>query len=333
MTAAVVAWWDKHQILLYLLALVAGTVLGLAAPSAAPAFEHAINPVLIVLLYATFLAVPFAKIRQSLRDSRFLVAVVVLNFALVPVVVFGLTRFVSGDEAILVGIVLVLLAPCIDYVIVFSGLAGASSERLLAAAPLLMLLQIVLLPLWLWLFAGSEVLSIIDVVPFIEAFVLLIVLPLALAAFTQAVARRRRIGEYVMEVMAAAMVPVMMITLTVVVASQVDAVRSVGSRLIGAAVIFVVFLGIMAVVGVGVGRLFGQDVPATRALVFSGATRNSLVVLPLALALPPALALAAVVVVTQTLVELIGMIVYVRLVPKLVSERGREPTVDGEAGS
>ncbi|MGB7363451.1 MAG: arsenic resistance protein, partial [Rhodococcus sp. (in: high G+C Gram-positive bacteria)] len=61
-------------------------------------------------------------------------------------------------------------------------------------------------------------------------------------------------------------------------------------------------------------------VPATRALVFSGATRNSLVVLPLALALPPALSLAAVVVVTQTLVELIGMVLYVRYVPRLVPD-------------
>lgn len=55
-----------------------------------------------------------------------------------------------------------------------------------------------------------------------------------------------------------------------------------------------------------------------RALVFSGATRNSLVVLPLALALPASLSLAPVVVVTQTLVELVGMIVFVRVVPRLV---------------
>jgi ACR3 family arsenite transporter len=52
--------------------------------------------------------------------------------------------------------------------------------------------------------------------------------------------------------------------------------------------------------------------------VFSGATRNSLVVLPLALALPASLSLAPVVVVTQTLVELIGMVIFVRLVPRLV---------------
>lgn len=57
--------------------------------------------------------------------------------------------------------------------------------------------------------------------------------------------------------------------------------------------------------------------PDTRALIFSGATRNSLVVLPLAMALPVELAIAPLAVVTQTLIELVGMLVFVRLVPKM----------------
>lgn len=317
MTGSAVAWLEKFQIPLYLLALAVGVVVGLAAPASAPAFEIAINPVLIVLLYATFLAVPFSAIGVSLRDTNFLLSVVVLNFVLVPIVVFALTRFVASNEAVLVGILLVLLAPCIDYVIVFSGLAGAASERLLAAAPLLMLLQIAFLPLYLWLFVGPDLVKIIDVASFVEAFVLLIALPLTLAAATQWLARRTRLGTRIMDAMAAAMVPIMMATLAVVVASQVDAVRSEASQLIAAVPIFVAFLVVMAVVGLATSRITRQDVPATRALIFSGATRNSLVVLPLALALPPALSLAAVVVVTQTLVELIGMIAYVRIVPRL----------------
>ncbi|MDN5725138.1 MAG: hypothetical protein L0G99_04280 [Propionibacteriales bacterium] len=56
-------------------------------------------------------------------------------------------------------------------------------------------------------------------------------------------------------------------------------------------------------------------------MVFSGATRNSLVILPLALALPDSLSLVAVVVVTQTLVELVGMVTYVRLIPRVVAHR------------
>mgnify|MGYP003350326503 CR=1 FL=1 len=65
------------------------------------------------------------------------------------------------------------------------------------------------------------------------------------------------------------------------------------------------------------GRL-DEAAAAARATVFSGATRNSLVVLPLALALPAPLGLASTVVVAQTLVEVVGMIVLVLVVPRLV---------------
>lgn len=49
-----------------------------------------------------------------------------------------------------------------------------------------------------------------------------------------------------------------------------------------------------------------------------GPPSNSLVALPLALALPDALATAPLAVATQTLVELIAMVALVRLVPAIV---------------
>lgn len=67
------------------------------------------------------------------------------------------------------------------------------------------------------------------------------------------------------------------------------------------------------------GRVAGLDVPGRRAVVFSGATRNSLVVLPLVLALSAAFDLAPLVVATQTLIGLVAMVIFVRLVPRLVS--------------
>jgi ACR3 family arsenite efflux pump ArsB len=236
-------------------------------------------------------------------------------------VVYGLSRFVADDQALLLGVLLVLLTPCIDYVIVFSGLAGAAHDRLLGAAPLLMLVQMLLLPVFLGLFMGPDLFQVLHAASFLEAFGLLIVAPLALAALTQYLATRSAAARKVMDVMEALMVPLMMATLAVVVASQVDAVRAELSSLLRVLPIYVAFLIVMVPLGVLTGRVFGQDVPATRAVVFSGATRNSLVVLPLALAVPEALALASVVVVTQTLVELVGMVTYVRLIPRLLPRR------------
>lgn len=53
-----VAWWDRHQVPLYLAAILAGALLGLAVPWAAPALGASVTPVLALLLFATFLAVP-----------------------------------------------------------------------------------------------------------------------------------------------------------------------------------------------------------------------------------------------------------------------------------
>ncbi|PST75019.1 putative arsenite efflux pump [Corynebacterium glutamicum ZL-2] len=266
--------------------------------------------------------------RRSLHDyppdfatAPFLAGLLVLNFLIVPVVVYVLSRLVADDQALLLGVLLVLLTPCIDYVIVFSGLARAAHDRLLAAAPLLMLLQMLLLPVYLGMFVDPELFEVIDLAPFIEAFLLLIVTPLAVAALTQFLAARFRPAQQVMDLMEALMVPLLMLTLTVVVASQIDAVRTDLPSLLRVIPIYVIFLVVMVPLGIFIGWVFHQDVPATRATVFSGATRNSLVVLPLALALSDSLTLVAVVVVIQTLVELVGMVVYVRLIPRVVLEK------------
>lgn len=317
-----IAWMERHQISLYLLAIAAGGALGLLLPGA-HYLEVGIEPVLALLLFATFLGVPFTALGASLQDVRFLSAVGVVNFLLVPVVAYGLSRFVADQPALLFGVLLVLLTPCIDYVIVFAGLAGGASDRLLAAAPLLMLVQILLLPVYLLIFLGPEGVAVVDVAPFARAFLLLIVLPLSAAAATQWLARKRSIGRLIERTMLGLMVPLMMATLFTVVASQAGAVGAVAAKLLILVPIFAGFLIIMTVIGLIAGRLFRLDVETTRALVFSGATRNSLVVLPLALALPVPLSLAPVVVVTQTLIELVGMVVLVRLTPYLVRPTGR----------
>lgn len=323
-----VEWMERYQVPLYLAALLVGAGLGLAAPTVAHPAQLAIQPVLGLLLYATFLGVPFAKIGQALRDWRFLITVLVVNFVAVPIVVFVLSRIVADDQPLLVGVLFVLLCPCVDYVIVFTGIAGGAKDRLLAAATLLMLAQMLLLPLYLWLFVGPAFVASVDLAPFVEAFLLLIVLPLALAALTQLAGARTRWGKVVQDVALGAMVSLMMLTLAVVVASQIDGVGQRLGALLLAIPVYVLFAAVMVPIGIVAGRIGRLDVPARRAIVFSGVTRNSLVVLPLVLALPATFDLAPLVVVMQTLVELVVMVVFVRLIPRLLPLRDSGPAVN-----
>lgn len=312
--------WERQQVALYLAALAAGAALGLAVPAVAAPTQAAINPVLGLLLYATFLGVPFGRIGEALRDWRFLLTVLVVNFAIVPAVVFGLSRIVAHDRALLVGVLFVLLTPCVDYVIVFTGIAGGARDRLLAAAPLLMLAQILLLPVLLHWFAGGGFVSEIDLAPFVDAFLLLIVLPLAAAAATQWFASRSRAGRLLQECALGAMVPLMMLTLALVVASQISGVGARIGSLLPALPVYALFAAVMVPIGALAGRIGGLDAPGRRAVVFSGVTRNSLVVLPLVLALPAAFDLAPLAVVAQTLVELLTMVLLIRLVPRWIRD-------------
>jgi ACR3 family arsenite efflux pump ArsB len=313
---------QRHQVAVYAIAVLAAIAIGVGRPSTARSVEPLINPVLAVLLYVTFLEVPFVRIRAAFRNRRFMAAALAMNFAVVPVVVWVLSRFLPPDPVILVGALMVLLTPCIDYVIAFTDIAGGDAEQVTAATPALMLVQLLLLPVYLWLFVGPAVAGAIDAGPFLEAFLVIIAAPLALAWLTEAWAERSPRGERWQSAMGWLPVPMMGATLLVVIASQLPRVQDSFGQIAAVVPVYVAFLVVMPLLGRLAAGALGMDVGESRALVFTSVTRNSLVVLPLALALPAGYGLAPAVVVTQTLVELSGMVVLTRVVPAwLVPDR------------
>jgi ACR3 family arsenite efflux pump ArsB len=324
-------WIQHNQVALYAVAVLFAIGLGLGVPSASSVLEPLINPVLAVLLYVTFLEIPFVRIRRAFRNGRFIGAALGMNFVVVPVVVFGLTRFLPQEPALLVGAFMVLLTPCIDYVITFTELGGGDSEQITATTPALMLIQLVLLPLYLWLFMGQQVAEFIEAGPFVEAFVVIIAIPLSLAWATEYFAERSTRGEMWQDAMGWLPVPMMGVTLFVIIASQLPRVQDSIGQVASVVPIYVAFLIIMPLLGRLAAGILGMDVGESRSLVFTSVTRNSLVVLPLALALPSGYSLAPAVVVTQTIVELSGMVILTRVVPsKLVPDTaGQSLSLDG----
>ena len=176
---------ERRQVPLYLAAIAAGLLLGAAVPQAGPMLEVTVEPAIAALLLVTFHGIPLRALGRSLQDRHFLLALLAMNFLAVPLLVLVLTRPLVGAPELLVPALLVLLAPCVDYVIVFAGLAGGAREQLLAATPLLMLAQMLALPVLVPLLAGGAGSGLFSPVPFLRALVLLILLPLLLAALLQ----------------------------------------------------------------------------------------------------------------------------------------------------
>lgn len=314
---------ENQQIWIYGTSLLIGGFTGLTFENFGAGLQWTITPLIAILMYGMFAQIPFLKIREAVSNVRFMIALLIGNFVIVPIIVGGLISIFPQPAPIVLGICLVLLTPCIDYVIVFTQLGKGNEKLMLAATPILFVVQMVLLPLYLWLFIGKEVMSIVQIGPFLEAFFLLIVVPLLLAVLTQLWAKKQTIGDKALNLTAWLPVPFMALVLIVIVASQIGKVYNDFNSIVQVVPIYLLFLIIMPVVSRVIARVFTLEIGSGRALIFSMGTRNSLVVLPLALALPESWrTLVAAVIVTQTIVELIGELIYIKIVPKWIL---REP--------
>ncbi len=309
---------EQHQIGFYIVVLIAAAITGLSAKRAVHLLDHSalISVVIAVLMYGMFTQIPFTSIRQSFHNRRFIVALLVANYVAVPIVVWLLSRLLPQETPLLLGVYLVLLTPCIDYVIVFTYLGRGNEKLMLLSTPILFVTQMLLLPLYLWLFLGSEAMKIVDPVPFIEAFLIVIVVPLLVAIVVQWLSRRYQPFQSWLDCSAWLPVPFMALTLFVIVSSQIGKLTAHWNVILTVIPVYIAFMLIMPWIARGMASWFRLDIASGRALIFSSGTRNSLVVLPLALALPGEWSvIVASIIVTQTIVELAGELIYVRAVP------------------
>lgn len=140
---------ERRQVWIYLAAIVAGLLAGGLWPVAKPAFEGLLWPVLILLLYVTFVQVPLLHVTEVLRDHRFSAAMLLGNFVVLPGLTWAMLGWLPDDPALRLGVLLVLLVPCTDWFITFSQLGGGNVPRAIAATPVNLLLQLLLLPAYL----------------------------------------------------------------------------------------------------------------------------------------------------------------------------------------
>ena len=279
--------------------------------------EVAINPALALMLYVTFLQVPWTALRAVWVQGRFLLALLVTNFVAIPLLVGVLSLMLPSDDLLRFGVLLVLLAPCIDYVGTFAHMGKADARLLLACTPVLLVVQMLLLPFYIEVMLGSQAADWVQLGAFVDAFIWLIVAPLALAVATQRWAQRSSTGQRWSAVLALLPVPATAMVLFVVMAAVVPQLGAAPDAVRQVLPVYVAFAVLAPAVAWCVAQLFKLPAPAARAVAFSGSTRNSLVVLPLALAVPGAMPVLPAVIVAQTLVELLSELVYIQLMPKL----------------
>lgn len=321
---------ERYQAWIYLMAILIGLAVGRAFPELSASWEVLLWPVLGALLYATFTQVPLVHMAAAFRDRHFLSALLTGNFLVMPLVVGLLLFLLPENPAIKLGVLLVLLVPCTDWFISFTHLGGGDAGRAIAAAPILLVAQLLLLPFYVWLFMGDMAVDLAIGGYLLPAFIGLILSPLLFAWITEKIAERNYRVQRFSARLGRLPIPLLAIVVFLIAASQVAIVMDMSAVLWPVLAVFTLFLIAAATAGKLLSRSFGLNVSAARTLVFSLGTRNSFVVLPVALSLPEAWSAAVVVIVFQSLVELFGMVAYLHWVPrKLVKDTAGIGRSDG----
>ena len=149
---------ERHQVALYLGSMAVGVACaGLGGWSQVS--EHLVPYALGALLWTNFALMPLSG--MSAGQHKRLTHTVVLVAALgTPVLVALLVPlFIPEGGPVALAAAIVLLAPCVDYVVVFTCIAGGEYPGLLAATPYLLSAQILSISIWTSVYIYMRILN------------------------------------------------------------------------------------------------------------------------------------------------------------------------------
>jgi ACR3 family arsenite efflux pump ArsB len=278
---------------------------------------------LAIMVFLVVSSLPLLSVGKALQKPRVLVPLLVLNFAVVPIIAVVLSRVLWQVPELQVGLLLVLLAPGVALALGTAAQAGGDVESVLATKPLLFVGQLFVVPLFaVGLSFGSFTLA--DLPPTFIVIALVIVAPALAALLVQAlgvrfpVVARARLGMTVWSV------PVIAVSVALVLWLRVPDHLEQLDELFRLVPLFGAFLVLLAPLGLLAGILASLSQAEKRAMMIVGAGRGGIIMLPIALALDPEIwGLVPLVVVTQLGIEVVGMLIYRSIVPEIVPTWGR----------
>jgi arsenite transporter len=167
---------EKYQTVFVLLAIVGGLALGQLSGVPAVA-DRLILPFLMVMLFAAFAGISFSRLREAFGNRRVVGSSLLVNFVWSPLLAVGLgALFLRNHPALWVGLVMLLVTPCTDWYLIFTDIADGDVPLATSILPYNLVLQLVLLPVYLYVFVGALVDLPLGVL--LESVALVLVVPL-----------------------------------------------------------------------------------------------------------------------------------------------------------
>lgn len=170
---------NKYQTGVILIAVIAGLLLG-HIEFVSDYSAKLIVPLLMVMLFGLFLSINISELKSSFLNVKFSLTNVIVNFIWTPIFAYILGYiFLTNELPIWIGFVMLMVTPCTDWYLVFTGVAKGNVPLSTSVLPVNLILQVLLLPVYLMLFFGKS--GNVELSSLVESILLVLVVPFVLA--------------------------------------------------------------------------------------------------------------------------------------------------------
>lgn len=139
--------------------------------------EYLIMPSLMAMLFLVFIQIPIKNITESFKNIKFTLTSICINFIWTPILVFILGRiFLNNNPDLLIGFVMLMVTPCTDWYLIFTGIAKGNVALGASILPLNLILQLILLPVYVFLIGRSSVQM--DILNLLNGVIVSLIIPL-----------------------------------------------------------------------------------------------------------------------------------------------------------
>ncbi len=183
---------ERYQSVIILGAVIIGLIIG-TVPVIQIYSGFFVLPFLMIMLYGLFVMMPFDSFLLSFRKIRFLGTSIIINFIWTPLIAYGIGMLFLSDHPMLwIGFMMLMVTPCTDWYLVFTEIAKGNTALSTSLLPINLLLQIILLPVYLYLFFGTY--ETVQLPGIVGSIMVVLLVPLSLAAITKLLSARGRKG-------------------------------------------------------------------------------------------------------------------------------------------
>lgn len=305
---------EKFQTPILFIAILIGLLLGNIAFIERYA-ENFVMPFLFVMLFGVFLNTPVRDFRKAFKNVNFSITTVLVNFVWTPLLVFLLGKvFLADSYAMQIGLLMLMVTPCTDWYLVFTGTAKGNVPLSASVLPVNLILQIVLLPVYLYIMGSSS--GAVNIQELLFSILFMLIIPFCLAQILKALLGKFKNGERrekILNIFTPLQTVLLALAIAAMFASKGNSLLANSNVIVKLLIPIILFYTINFVLAQVIGKLFKYTYEDTASLTLTTIAKNSPMTLGIALMAFPNEPVIHLIMLIEPLIELPSMLIITRI--------------------